>query len=340
MTVVWSLAVGLALLALNAFFVAAEFALLASRTARLEQVELGGDRRGGLALGAVRHLSLMLAGAQLGITIASLGLGAVLEPAIDHLLVGPLNGIGLSERMSHAVSFTLALAVVVLLHMVVGEMAPKSWAITDPERSILLLVRPFRAFVWLFRPVIVVLNASANGLVRLFGVQPQDERAMAHSPGDLKLLLEKSVEEGTLERSEADLLSRAITLSGLHAHDAMTPRDEVVAVPSAATVAELEVVMRSSGRSRVVVYGEALDDVVGVAHVRDVLVLDDAARTIATAGSLSRPVLMDSELRPLEDLLLDMRAQRRRVAVIVDELGSVAGIVTMQGLLEALVGRP
>jgi len=337
-TLFWAIVAGAVLLAVNAFFVAAEFSLLASRSARLEQIELGGDRRAGHALAAVRRLSLMLAGAQLGITIASLGLGAVLEPAVDKIAGGALDRLGLSEDLAHGIGFVVALAIVVLLHMVVGEMAPKSWAITDPERSILILVGPFRLFVFLFRPVIRSLNAMANGLVRLFGVEPQDERALAHGTADLRLLLERSVEEGTLPKDEAVLLSRALRLTGLRAGDAMTPRDELVAVPATAAVPELESVMQQSGRSRVLVYGHDLDDVLGVVHVRDVLVLDTRRRSTAAAGMLARPVLLDSEQRALEDLLIDMRAQHRRVAVIVDELGSVAGLVTLQGLLEALLG--
>jgi len=331
-------AVAVVLLFLNGFFVAGEFALLAARRSKLEAARAAGDKRARHAIASIRRLSLMLAGAQLGITMASLGLGAVAEPALAHLLER-LFGLVLPERLTHLLGFATALSIVVFLHMVVGEMAPKSWAIAHPERSALLLARPFRAFVWLFKPFLWVLNAVANVFVRLCGVTPQDERAQAHSPAELALLLRESAEEGTIEHAQVALFERALHLSGLTADDAMTPREHLAAVGAGASVEEIEAVVRSTQRNRLVVYGDGLDDVRGVVHARDVLGLDDAARRSATAGSLARSVLVTVDSRPLEDVLLDMRSQHNRFAVVVDELGSVAGVVTMQRVLEALIGR-
>jgi CBS domain containing-hemolysin-like protein len=333
-----ALGIAVVLLAANGFFVGAEFALLASRQSRLEQLEAAGDRGAKQALEGIRHLSLMLAGAQLGITMASLGLGAVAEPAVASLLRDAFHALGVPERLLHPVSFAVALGIVVFLHMVVGEMAPKSWAIADPERAALRLARPFRAFVLVLRPVIRALNASANAFVRLCGVTPQDERAMAHSPADLALLLHESVEEGTIDEGEVEVFSNALRLSGLQADSAMTPRESVVSVLAGDGVDAIEGAARRSGRSRLLVVGTDLDDVHGVVHVRDVLLLDADQRAGATAADLVRPVLVGYENQALEDLLLDMRSQRRRFAVVVDDLGSVAGVVTLQGLLEALIG--
>ena len=199
-----ALALAVVLLALNAFFVAAEFALLASRRSRIEQLAAEGSRRAKSALSGIRELTVMLAGAQLGITMCSLGLGAVAEPAVAQIIEGALGGVvSLSDTTLHVIGFTIGLSIVVFLHMVVGEMAPKSWAISDPESSALRLALPFRAFVRVFQPVIWVLNGLANLIVRMVGVEPQDERAMAHSPSDLLLLLDESAGHGDIDHARS-----------------------------------------------------------------------------------------------------------------------------------------
>jgi hypothetical protein len=195
-----------------------------------------GDRRARHALAGLRELTIMLAGAQLGITMCSLGLGAVAEPAVARIIESALGEwFTLSDTASHVIAFTIALSIVVFLHMVVAEMAPKSWAIAHPEKSSLLLARPFRLFALVFRPVILLLNGLANGVVRLVGVEPQDERAMAHSPSDLLLLIEESAGRGGIAAEEHELLARSLELSGLTAADAMTPRRDIVAVAATAT---------------------------------------------------------------------------------------------------------
>lgn len=332
-------AVGLALLAANGFFVAAEFALLASRRSRLEALAAEGDPRAKHAIAGIRELSLMLAGAQLGITMASLGLGAFTEPALHGGLERLLGNTAIPEAVSGGLAFALALAIVVFLHMVVGEMAPKSWAISHPERSALILARPFRAFALVFRPFIQLLNLLANGVVRLCGVTPQDELAQVHSPGDLLMLVEESAREGHLRTESETLLSRALDLSGLDAQSAMIPRPDVVAVPAGAGVAELERIAGSSGRSRIPVYTGELDRIRGILHIKDLLALAPQDRATATAGSLARPALLVPESRPLEDLMLDMRQQRQHVALVVDEYGAVSGLVALEDVLEELIGE-
>ena len=334
-----ALAVGAALLVANGFFVAAEFALLASRRSRIEQLAAAGERQAAVALEALRELSLTLAGAQLGITMASLGLGAVAEPAVAHLLESGLHRVGVPDALLHPIAFAIALSGVVFAHMVAGEMAPKSWAITHPERSALLLARPFRAFVLLFRPFIRVLNATANGVVRLAGITPQDERAMVHSPRELAFLLEESARQGKLGAEHAELLTHTLELSGRDALAAATPRWEVVAVTDDAGVDEIEAVALQSGLSRLLVHTGDLEHLVGVVHIRDVLLLDDAARPRRRAGDLATPVLVVPEHKPLEDLLVEMRRGRRHIAVVVDELGTVAGVVTLEDVLEVLIGE-
>jgi CBS domain containing-hemolysin-like protein len=334
-----ALLLAVALLLANGFFVAAEFALLAARRGRMEQLAAEGDRAARHAVAGIRELSLMLAGAQLGITMMSLGLGAVAEPAVAAGIESVLQSAPLPAAVRHGIAFAIALSIVVFLHMVVGEMAPKSWAIADPERAALLLARPFRMFVLAFRPFIRLLNASANALVRAFGVQPQDELALVHTPRELLLLLDESERAGSIEAAEHELLARALDLSGLDAKAAMVPRQAVVAVPADASVATLERIASETGRSRLPVYDQDLDRVRGVLHVKDLLRLAADQRDVVVAADLARPVLIAPESRPLEDLLLDMRQQHRHVAMVVDEFGTVSGLVTLEDLLEELIGE-
>ncbi|RLE25180.1 MAG: cobalt transporter, partial [Actinobacteria bacterium] len=327
------------LLALNGFFVASEFALLASRRSRLEQFEAEGDKRAAPALAGIRELTLMLAGAQLGITMCSLGLGAIAEPAVAGIIEGVLGeAFSLSETASHIIGFTIGLSIVVFLHMVVGEMAPKSWAISHPEKSALRLARPFRMFVRVFRPVIWFLNWIANGVVRLAGVEPADERAMAHTPTELLLLLEESVGQGQIEAKEHELLTRSLELSGLTAEDAMTVRRDIVAVSADATASEVAAEAHRTGRTRVVVHEGDLDHVRGFIHAKDVLRLENGDWETTFAGDFARPIMVTPEHHGLEDLLLEMRTQRHHIALVVDEHGTVVGVVTLEDLLEELIG--
>jgi len=334
-----ALVLAVVLLALNGFFVAAEFALLASRRSRIEQLAADGDRRAGHALAGLRELTLMLAGAQLGITMCSLGLGAVAEPAIAHIIEGVLGELfSLSTTALHVIGFTLGLSLVVFLHMVVGEMAPKSWAIAHPEESSLRVARPFRLFVSIFRPILRLLNWMANVTVRAFGVEPQDDRAMAHSPADLLLLLDESAGHGAIAAQEHQLLTRSLELSGLTSSDAMSARRDIVAVPADATVEVAAAEAQRTGRSRIVVHEGDLDHVRGFVHVKDLLRLPEGSWTSTLVGSVAREIMVTPEHHRLEDLLLEMRTDRQHIALVVDEHGTVVGVVTLEDVIEELIG--
>ncbi len=331
--------VAFVLLALNGFFVAAEFALLASRRSRIEQLAADGDRRARHALAGLRELTLMLAGAQLGITMCSLGLGAVAEPAVAGIIEGVLGeAFTLSDTTRHVIAFSIALSIVVFLHMVVAEMAPKSWAIAHPEKSALLLARPFRFFVSLLRPLIRLLNGIANVTVKAVGVEPQDERALAHSPSDLLLLIEESAGHGGIAAEEHELLARSLELSGLTAADAMTARRDIVAVGAEVTADVIAAEAHRTGRTRVVVHEGDLDHVRGFVHAKDVLRLANGTWTSTQAGSLSRPIMVTPEHHGLEDLLLEMRTRRQHISLVVDEHGMVLGLVTLEDVIEELIG--
>ena len=333
----FALGLALVLLALNGFFVAAEFALLAARRSRIEQLAAEGSKAAKSALSGIRELTLMLAGAQLGITMCSLGLGLVAEPAVAAIFEGALGQV-LGEPWSHVIGFAIALSIVVFLHMVVGEMAPKSWAISHPEDSALKLERTFRAFVTVFRPVIWLMNSLANLVVKVVGVEPQDERAMAHSPGDLLLLLEESAGHGGLAATEHELLTRSLELSGLTAADAMTVRRDIVAVSADASADEAAAEAHRTGRSRIIVYEGDLDHVEGFVHAKDLLRLPNGTWASTPVGRIVRRVMVTPEHHGLEDLLLEMRTERQHVALVIDEHGTVVGLVSLEDILEELIG--
>ena len=338
-TVALNAAALIALLTINGFFVAAEFALLASRRSRMEALAAEGNRAAVAALASLRQLSLTMAGAQLGITLASLALGAVAEPTIAHGLENLLGRTELPEGLARGLGFGFGLGIVVLAHVVVGELAPKSWAISHPERSALLLARPFRVFTVALRPAIFALNASANGIVRLLGRTPQNELALAHSPGDLSLLLDESAAHGLLDEHQQTLLSRAIDLSELDAEAVMVPRADIVAVDQAAGITELERLASTTGRSRIPVYDQQLDHLRGILHVKDLLAVEAGDRSTTTASTLARPAMITPESRQVQELLVDMREQRQHVAIVIDEYGGVSGLVSMEDLLEELIGN-
>ncbi|WP_051062704.1 hemolysin family protein [Ilumatobacter nonamiensis] len=338
--VAWgALSLAIVLLALNGFFVAAEFALLASRRSRIEQLAAEGNRRAKSALAGIRELTLMLAGAQLGITMCSLGLGLVAEPAVAQIFEGWFGGVSfLSDTASHVVAFTIALSIVVFLHMVVGEMAPKSWAISHPEDSAMRLAMPFRAFVTVFKPVIWFMNGLANLVVRAVGVEPQDERAMAHSPSDLRLLLDESAGPGGLAATEHELLTRSLELSGLTASDAMTVRRDIIAVSADASAQAAADEAHRTGRSRIIVFEGDLDHVQGFIHAKDLLRLPNGTWASTVVGTITRNVMVTPEQHRLEDLLLEMQTERQHIALVIDEHGTVVGVVTLEDVIEELIG--
>jgi CBS domain containing-hemolysin-like protein len=328
-----ALGLSLVLLVGNAFFVAAEFALVASRRHRLEQAAAAGSRAAEAALAGSRELSLMLAGAQLGITLCSLGLGALAEPAIAHGLDPLFTSLGLPDELSYALAFLLSLAIVVLLHMVVGEMAPKSWAITHPERSALLLALPFRAFTRVVGPALAALNGVANAVLRVVKVEPQTALAQVHGPAELRMLLAQSREHGLLPADQHRMLDRMLSLQNTTVDHVMVPRERIVTVPLVASVEEMEAASNATGRSRLAVVDG--DQIVGIVHVRDVL------RTAMRheSGTAQRLMKAPSSLttgQAVLDAIQTMRADRAQLA-LVREGGATVGLVTMEDLLEEVI---
>ncbi|HEX5541376.1 MAG TPA: hemolysin family protein [Micromonospora sp.] len=339
MSVVWGLLISGVLLLLNAFFVAAEFALVASKRYRLEQAAATGGRAARAALAGSRELSLMLAGAQLGITICTLGLGALAEPAIQGLLGPLLAAVGVPAAASRGIALIFALALVTFLHLVIGEMAPKSWAITDPERAALLLALPFRAFARVSRPVLSALNGLANTMLRLVRVSPQAQLAQVHGPEELRILLEQSREHGLLPVDQHEMLASMLELQGTRVADVMEPVGRIVAVNWDDSAHRVEEVSRSSGRSRMAVRG-ANGEVVGVVHVREAVRATTAGRLV-TAGELMIGPATLSAAATITEAVAAMQAERAHLAFVVDgtQVGRPVGFVALEDLLEEVIGE-
>ena len=337
MSTTWSLIISLLLLVANGFFVAAEFALVASKRHRLEQAAAAGSRSARSAIAGVRELSVMLAGAQLGITLCTLALGALAKPTVSHLLQPVLRATGLPSGLSYVLAFLLAVVVVSFLHVVVGEMAPKSWAISHPERSALLLARPFRAFTWLTRPALVALNALANACLRLVKVRPQNELAQVHGPDELRLLLQSSREHGTIQAAEHELLTAMLAVQNTTVAQVMTPLAEVVSVPPTAPARTVELTSRRSGRSRLAVVGPK-GRVLGFVHVRDAVRSTTFSGTPETAADLmSSPLTLGAGV-PVAAAVRMMREHRAQLAVVTAD-AAVVGVVALEDLLEELIGE-
>ncbi|MFY1619953.1 hemolysin family protein [Micromonospora sp. WMMD736] len=327
------------LLGLNGFFVAAEFALVASKRYRLEQAAASGGRAARAALDGVRELSLMLAGAQLGITLCTLGLGALAEPAIEHLVSPLLHAVGLPDAASHVIALVFALGLVTFLHLVVGEMAPKSWAITDAERSATLLALPFRAFARVSRPVLSALNALANSILRLVGVHQQDQLAQVHGPDELRILLEQSREHGLLGAEQHQLLTSMLELQGTSVAQVMEPFATMVTVRRDDPAERIEQVSRDSGRSRLAVLDSG-GDVCGLVHVREAVRVVTTGRA-ATAGELMTPAFTLPATSSVTEAVAAMRARQSQLALVRNGGGPARpiGFVALEDLLEEVIGE-
>ncbi|MFF9217118.1 hemolysin family protein [Streptomyces viridosporus] len=318
----------------SGFFVAAEFALVAAKRHRMEKAAAEGRRGAGAALAGMRELSLMLAGAQLGITVCTLGLGSVSKPAISHQLDPLLHGLGLPSALSYGVAFAVAMIVVVFLHMVVGEMAPKSWAIAHPERSAMLLSPLFRALVKAVRPLIRLLNSVSNGLVRLCRVTPRDELAPVHDREQLTHLVAESERLGLISAADSQLLTRSLTEPGTPVGALCVPAERITSVEGGAGIDELLRVATTHDRTRLLVREGAA--VLGTVHARDALVA--RARGRAThARDLARPVPEVTDGTTVAEAIEALRRRRATLAVVRDDMGRLTGMITLDDLLARLV---
>ncbi|MFE7860166.1 hemolysin family protein, partial [Streptomyces sp. NPDC057403] len=318
----------------SGFFVAAEFALVAAKRHRMEKAAAESRLGAAAALAGMRELSLMLAGAQLGITICTLGLGSVSKPAISHELDPLLHALGLPSALSYGIAFALAMIIVVFLHMVVGEMAPKSWAIAHPERSAMLLAPPFRGVVKTVRPLLWLLNRLSNTLVRLCRVTPRDELASVHNREQLTHLVEESERLGLISKEDSALITSSLTEPQNPVGTLQVPAAQITSVPAAADAQAVLATAAEHDRNRLLVRDG--DRVIGSVHARDALIARTRGRQV-TARELARPVPELTDQDTISHAIEQLRQRRASLAVVRDATGQLIGMVTLDDLLARLL---
>ncbi|WP_181764027.1 hemolysin family protein [Streptomyces albidus (ex Kaewkla and Franco 2022)] len=332
------LAAAFVLILANGFFVAAEFGLVTVERPEAERAAAEGDRRARAVTAALRELSFQLSGTQLGITITSLVVGMLCEPALAQLLSPPLSAAGLPEGAVPGVAVGIGMLFASAVQMVIGELVPKNWAVSRPLAVARFVARPQRLFSAAFRPLITLLNAIANRIVGAFGVQPAEELASARTPGELVSLARHSARAGALEQDTADLFVRTLSLTGLTAQHVMTPRVRVCALQAGATAEDVLNLTRATGLSRFPVYGERLDEIIGTAHLKDALAVPAQERLRTPVSDIAASALLVPETLPVQPLLARLRSEAP-IAVVVDEYGGTAGVVTLEDIVEELVGE-
>jgi Hemolysins and related proteins containing CBS domains len=331
------------LVLLNAFFVGAEFALVRSRRTRLEAMVRSGDRLAHFAVRASSNISRILSASQLGVTLASLGLGWVAESTVgevfEHLFANLPFAIEVSMRLTLAA--TVALIIVTYLHVVFGELVPKAAALNHPEALARWLAPPLLFFAWITTPFTYFLNKSSQVILHALGQEKAGSEEAVHSPEEIRLLVEQSQESGQMQAHDADLIDAVFEFSEKNAREVMTPRTALVALPVEATLSEVLNVVQESGLSRYPVYDESIDNIIGVVLAKDLLkLLAPRANTDAfDLPSIMRPVHVIPGSREVEEVLADFKRLKEHMAVVLDEYGGTAGVVTMEDLLEEIVGE-
>ncbi|HEV7992616.1 MAG TPA: hemolysin family protein [Gemmatimonadaceae bacterium] len=330
----------LGLLALNGFFVAAEFSVVRSRRSRLEAMARAGDAKARIVLRATASMARLLSASQFGITLASIGIGALAEETLSHAFANMFASMPVPARLGTAGIGTIcALAVVTYGHVVFGELAPRSAALNHPEEVSRWLVPPLMLFAWLTSPFTWLLNASAERVLKLFRQRPVDAEENVHSAEELRILVEQSQEVGVLERQDAALIEGVFEFSEKNAREVMTPRTAIDALPLEATLDEAVALVVETQRSRYPVYEESIDNIIGLFLAKDLIPLLRDRADDFTVREVMRPVHVVPGSREVEEVLADFKRLKEHMAVVLDEYGGTAGIVTMEDLLEEIVGE-
>jgi magnesium and cobalt exporter, CNNM family len=340
LTALYLFAIVLLVLA-NGFFVAAEFALVGLRRSRIETLAAGGDRRAKRLISILDNLNAYLSASQLGITLASLGLGWLGEPTVAHLIEEPMKNAGFSPTVVHLVAFFVAFSIVTALHITVGEQAPKLLGLQRAERVALATGLPMQLFYRVFSLPIRALDRASAAMVRPLGIHADAGHASAYTEEELRHVIDLSRKGGHIEAEEQRLIQGVFEFADAEVREAMVPRTAVTAVPAAATLAEAKAAFREHGYTRLPVYRERLDDVVGVIFRRDLEDFVDGTRPAAEfdAASLAHPPLFMPATAKLGGALKQMRDNRTHLAFVIDEHGGLEGIVTLEDLLEEIVGE-
>ncbi len=337
--VLWRLGGVFALVLANGFFVAAEFSIVTVRKTRVDQLVAEGHPGARAVRRAISAPDSYIAATQLGITMASLALGWIGEPALATLIQPALAFVpaSIAETTAHSVAVAIAFAIVTALHIVLGELAPKTLALARAEATALLVVKPTELFMTVFSPFIRLLNGAGGAVVNLFGLRGSGGHGMVHSEAELKMLVTASQEAGVLEEQEEQMLHRVFAFADLTAGQVMIPRTEVVAIPADATRDQI-VALVAPGHAHLPVYRGDLDHVVGILHVTDLLRAMVVPGAVINVAALAREVLTVPETIGADDLLAEMRRRGVREALVIDEHGGTAGLVTFESLIGRIVG--
>ncbi len=331
--------VGLILTVGTGLFVGSEFALVNLDRAELEARQARGESRLSLTIRALRKTSTHLSSAQLGITLTTLLTGYTLEPAFSRLMAPLFELMGTPDAVAGPVATVVAMVIATILSMIIGELVPKNMALALPLRTA-KIVAPFQlAFSAVFRPMVSLLNGSANAVLRAVGIEPQEELSGARSAEELSSLVRRSAMAGVLEKDTASLLDRSLTFARLTASDVMTPRPRMHALPADESAqAVIDLAMRT-GNSRFPVYGDSLDDIAGIVHLKAAISVPRDRRADVPAGALANDALRVPETVHLDVLIAELRSRGYQMAVVVDEYGGTSGIVTLEDLVEEIVGE-
>ena len=332
-----AIVVGILLLLTNAFFVGGEFALVSARRTKIEPKAVAGSRLARTTLRAMDNVSQVMAAVQLGITVASLALGAIAEPALSTVLEPAFHAVHVPDGLLHPVSFALALAIVVYLHVVLGEMVPKNIALAGPERAALALGAPMMAFVTLFKPIVVMLNGAADGVVRLLRLEPASAVASTFTREEVEALVDESRQEGMLEPGEYERLSGALGFTARLVDSVLLPLEDLQTVTRGARVGDIEKICADTGYSRFPVDHDG--ELVGYLHIKDVLETDPHGRTRVVEDKWIRSFANVRPVDTLQTALAVLQAKGAHMARVVDEDGVLLGIVTLEDVIEELVGE-
>jgi CBS domain containing-hemolysin-like protein len=326
----------------NGFFVAAEFSLVSVRRTRIAEMVSQGHRGARWVQRAIDNPDRVIAATQLGITISSLALGWIGEPALAHIINPVIELLPPSIRSdaSHGISAVIAFVLITFLHVVVGELAPKSIALQNPERTSLLVSRPTLFTESIFKPAIWLLNGAGNLLLRAIGVPPASGSQLTHSVEELKMLVTASTEGGVVEEDESEMLHAIFDIGELLVRQVMVPRTEIIAVEADAKLHEVVDIAIQSLYTKFPVYEDNLDQIVGILHIKEVLrMMRDPGNDNCTARELARETFFVPEAIPVNELLRQLRARRQHIAIVLDEYGGTAGLVTLEDLMEEIVGE-
>lgn len=333
------LGVGLLLTIGTGLFVASEFALVNLDRADLESRRDAGESRLSLTISALRITSTHLSSAQLGITLTTLLTGYTMEPAISNLLRPVLTGWGMPEAVVSPVGAIVAIAVATIFSMIVGELVPKNLALAVPRQTA-KVVMPFQVgFTAVFKPAILALNGSANGVLRSIGVEPKEELSGARTAEELSSLVRRSASAGVLEKDTASLLDRTLTFARLTTADVMTPRPSVHAIAAGDSVEDVIQLARRTGHSRFPVYDDSMDDITGIVHLKQAISVPRERRAEVPAAAIAEEPLRVPEAVHLDAVMSELRARGYQMAIVVDEYGGTAGVVTLEDLVEEIVGE-